>query len=274
MANTKNKIGNAVSFSISLALHLGAIYLAYALADTQDETLLAEKDEAPKMLTISLNQISPTINNQNSMQATQELATQPVVTPEPEPVPELILEPVKEESRPEPIKPEKPKIEKPKPKKVAQERPKPKPVQEKPKEPQEQPKKPQPAPTPVALPSSQSVANNEAVSQGGAPQSGKSKSDERAQARTILGEIHAAILKHKTYPKRAINSKMEGRVQVGFLLTGQCEFEKLEVLKSSEHGFLDKHALSIVKKACKDFPQKAVGMNLKVIIFFNLKEVE
>ena len=265
---TKNRVGNVVSFFISLALHLGAVYLAYTISAEKDETLLAEKDETLKMMTISLNQISPNINDKNSMQATQEVAPQPLIQPEPEAEPKP--QPPKEEPKPEP---EKPKTEKPKPKpkkaeKVAQERPKEEPLKE---QTEEQNKPVTPA---LAPPSSQNVANNEAVSQGGAPQSGQSKGDENAQARTILGEIHAAILKHKTYPKRAINSKMEGRAQVGFLLSAQCEFENLEILKGSGHDFLDRHALIIVKKACKDFPEKAIGMNLKVIIAFNLKDVE
>ena len=97
----------------------------------------------------------------------------------------------------------------PKPKPTVKPVAKPKPL------PKEEPLKPitettakidtQPAPanlaTPASVPTSQSVANNENVKQGGAPQSGESNAQERARVKSLLGEIYAQILKHKTIQK-------------------------------------------------------------------------
>ena len=236
MVEANNKVGNVVAFFISLALHLGAAYFAF-LQFNKDETLFATKNEAPRMLAISLNQISPKTNNENSMQATQEQGAQEI---EPQTPPEPIVEKPEEEVK-EPPKP----VEKKEP-------PKPK-TKTKPKE---KPKK---------IEKVEKIIEKEV---------GQSDSSEAAQARTILGEIHAAILKHKKYPKRAVVARMEGRAKVRFVLNSRCNFEILQIVESSGYEFLDKLCINTIQKACSDFPEAANGMDVKVPIVFNLKDVK
>ena len=243
--------------------------------------LFAERSESAKSFAIQLSQIS-TNNSSEEMQATQNQS-------------DKILEaPVIEEVAPQP-KVEEPKQEKPKEqikeeiKKITpKQKPLPRPVIKPKPLPKEEPIKPVaetitkadtlPTPanlaTPASVPTSQSVANNESVKQGGAPQSGESNSQERARVKSLLGEIYAQILKHKTYPKRAVNSGMEGRVMVRFLLKDECEFEALDVVRSSGHSFLDAHALKIIKSACKDFPREAIGMDIKFAVVFDINEAK
>ena len=278
MVEANNKVGNVVAFFISLALHSGAAYFAF-LQFNKNETLFATKNEAPKMLAISLNQISPKTNNENSMQATQEQSAQEI---EPQTPPEPIVEKSEEEVKEPPKSVEKKEPPKSKPKPNPKEKPKKIEKIEKivekevepPKEAKETKEEAKPAAALSPVPSSQNIANNEAVSHGGAPQSGQSDSSEAAQARTILGEIHAAILKHKKYPKRAVVARMEGRAKVRFVLNSRCNFEILQVVESSGYEFLDRHCINTIQKACVDFPEAANGMDVKVPIVFNLKDVK
>ncbi|ABS50403.1 TonB family protein [Campylobacter curvus] len=288
MTCTKNTYGNVISFFISAALHGLAVYLIFATF--KSDIFLAEKNEAPKAMAINLNQISPNDTSNNDMQASQ------VQTPESnaaeamqevkqeEPPKEQVKEPepvaqIQKPKEPEPIKEQKPAPKpKPKPKKERVKEPLPEPAPRPPEriaQPLPTPtKEPSPMPpTPASAPSSQNLANNEAVNQGGSRQSGESASFDQASARTILGEIYGSILKHKTYPKRAINGKMEGRVGVRFLLKGRCDFEILEITQSCGHDFLDRHSLNTIKKACEDFPDEAIGMDIKVPIVFNLRDI-
>lgn len=275
----KIRYTNLFSFFVSASVHFAAFMLIYTHFDKS--ILFAERSESAKSFAIQLSQIS-TNNSSEEMQATQNQS-------------EKILEaPVIEEVAPQP-KVEEPKQEKPKeqpkkeikkivtkPKPLAKNVTKPKPL------PKEEPIKPVtetitktdilPASvnlaTPASVPTSQSVANNESVKQGGASQSGESNAQERARVKSLLGEIYAQILKHKTYPKRAVNSGMEGRAVVRFLLKDECKFQTLEVVRSSGHSFLDAHSLKIIKSACKDFPKEAVGMDIKFAVIFDINEAK
>jgi hypothetical protein len=275
----KSRYTNLFSFFISASVHFVAFMLFYTQIDKS--ILFAERSESAKSFAIQLSQIS-TNNSSEEMQATQNQS-------------DKILEaPVIEEVAPQP-KVEEPKQEKPKEqikeeiKKITpKQKPLPRPVIKPKPLPKEEPIKPVaetitkadtlPTPanlaTPASVPTSQSVANNESVKQGGAPQSGESNSQERARVKSLLGEIYAQILKHKTYPKRAVNSGMEGRVMVRFLLKDECEFEALDVVRSSGHSFLDAHALKIIKSACKDFPREAIGMDIKFAVVFDINEAK
>ncbi|MCD8214007.1 MAG: TonB family protein [Campylobacter sp.] len=275
MAYAKNTYGNVIAFLISVAVHSVIVYFVFTTLT--NDIFFAQKQETKEAMAINLNQISLNNNSNSDMQASE---MQSIEANAAEQTQEIKKEEPKEEPKEEVKEPEPKPIEKPK-KVVPIEKPKPK----KPKETkevkaqetltQETIKEPtSETPTPASAPSSQNLADNEAVSQGGSKQSGVSSSLNQANARTILGEIQDAIFKHKTYPKRAIDGKMQGKIGVRFLLKSNCEFEILELTKSSGFDFLDNHALKIVKKACGDFPSEAVGMDIKVPIAFNLKHID
>ena len=88
----------------------------------------------------------------------------------------------------------------------------------------------------------------------------------------INGLIYKAILKHKTYPRKARAMGVQGRVIVSFKLKDRNNFENLSVTKSSGAKVLDDHALAIINKAKVDFPIEAVGTQITVPINFNLKD--
>lgn len=246
--------------------------------------MLSKKDDDTKPISINLNQIS-TKNAANDMQAMQEINTQ-----ESKPVETIQEVEYKEEKieEPEPIIEEKKEevvekiIEKPAPKKVKkipnkqkkEKKQKDIPVIKKVEEIKEEQEPPQEI-SPPSQPANTQIAQNEAVSYGGSTNlSNDDSSHEDGARKTILGEIYSAILKHKTYPKRAINTRLEGEVNVEFLLKSRCDFEILRISKSSGHQHLDRHSLHIVKRSCKDFPDSAVGMDIIVPIVFNLKYLE
>lgn len=266
---------------ISFALHFGCAYYFFAFA--KDELALSKQDSDTRSISINLNQIS-TKNIANDMQAMQEINTQ-----ESKPVETIQEVEYKEEKieEPEPIIEEKKEeivekiIEKPAPKKVKK-------IPKKQKKEKKQKDIPvikkteeikdEPATEEKSLPSQPAntqISQNEAVSDGGSKSlSNDENSNSDGARQTILGQIYSAILKHKTYPKRAINTGLEGRVYVEFLLKDKCEFEILRISQSSGHQYLDRHSLHIVKRSCKDFPDSAVGMDIIVPILFNLHHLE
>lgn len=266
---------------ISFALHFGCAYSFFAFA--KDELALSKKDSDTRSISINLNQIS-TKNIANDMQAMQEINTQQSQLSEMKQDIEYKEEAMRE---PDPIVEDKKEeiiekiIEKPAPKKVKK-------IPKKQKKEKKQKDIPvikkteeikdEPATEEKSLPSQPAntqISQNEAVSDGGSKSlSNDENSNSDGARQTILGQIYAAILKHKTYPKRAINTGLEGRVYVEFLLKDRCEFEILRISKSSGHQYLDRHSLHIVKRSCKDFPDSAVGMDIIVPILFNLHHLE
>lgn len=108
---------------------------------------------------------------------------------------------------------------------------------------------------------------------GGNLSNGSSKNlNKNNGGNSISGLIYQAILKHKTYPKKAQIMKLSGSVKVTFKLNDENKFEILKVTKSSGFEMLDKHALKIIQNAKNDFPQTVTNHQITVSINFNLKE--
>ncbi|MBR8463157.1 energy transducer TonB [Campylobacter sp. faydin G-24] len=267
MVNFAKRYNNAISFSLSLALH--SVFFGFGLYATKNNILMADRHETTKVMSIKLSQISNN-NSQDELQASQKQAEQSILAQavqevkppnyEPEPIIEDIKE-IKEITKTQDkiVKDvvKKPILKKPKPKKQLEI------VKKKCKDHNEPSRK-------ASTPASQSVANNETVNDGGSKQSGVLDANKQATAKTILGEVQAAILKHKTYPKRAKDGDMKGKIFARFKLKGYCEFEILKITKGSGYAFLDKHTLNIITNACKDFPLEAIGMDIMLPINFNL----
>ncbi|ASM40849.1 energy transducer TonB [Campylobacter sp. RM12327] len=105
---------------------------------------------------------------------------------------------------------------------------------------------------------------------GGNTASGTKKDNDGTN---IAGLIYKAILKYKTYPKKAEIMGIQGRVVVSFKLKDKDNFEILQVSSSSGANILDKHALAIIDKAKVDFPIEVIGTQINVPINFNSKEL-
>lgn len=228
---------NMLAFSISLAMHLGILAYLYVVIN-ENEILMSKKDETNKALSINLNQISLTKNRQEQ----DEMKAAQIAQPQPKPLPQ-----------PKKPEPKKKVVKKDSKKQIKVEKQK---EQEKPQ--------PQPVMTP-------NIAKNEAINDGANQQISNSASNIQASAKNLLGEIYAAILKYKTYPKRAIDSKLEGKIVLEFKLKDRCEFDFLRLIKSSGSDYLDRHSIQIIKKSCVDFPDDAIGVYVKAPIVFNLK---
>lgn len=229
---------NLLSCLISLFLHLGALF--WICYHNPYNTLFSLKNENDDMLVINLDQISPTLNQEN-MQAVQNISNEPTLENEEETKNDIEKEEPKIDKKSPMITTPQPKLKKPKRQK--------------------------------SVKSSQNLADNKAINLGGTTQSGQSNSQNKGSASNILGQIHAQILKHKSYPKRAINSQISAVTKLEFRLKGRCDFEFLKVVKSSGHEYLDRHSLNIIKKACKDFPSDATGIYVKVPMNYNFFEI-
>ncbi|MGH1599942.1 TonB family protein [Campylobacter majalis] len=259
----QNFAGNVISFIISFIFHaviLGFIFGVFT--KNKPDTLMAQEPTHTKTMAINLNQISQKQSSE-SMQATQQSTVKEIKSDE-------ILTQVEQKKiqAPKPIKKPVEKIKSQQnPKKVVKI-----PTQE-PEKIEQNKQSQEDVPKTTVAASSASTAQNQSVQSGGTIQSGKSEAENQASARTILGEIYAAILKHKTYPKRAIKAKSQGKVYVEFKAISQSSFEYLRVVKSSGSEFLDRHAEIILNKAVKDFPVEAIGKQFKVAINFNLKDI-
>ncbi|WP_169776728.1 energy transducer TonB [Campylobacter mucosalis] len=245
----QNRVGNIISFSISLFIHGIAFMAFFGFFTTLNKTLMAEKAVSEMAMSINLNQISTQNSNQN-MQATQTQSQKDIKSDE-------AVTQIEQKKLDEP----KPVI---KPKK--HNKPKPQKEQIKPLT--------QDIPKTTVVASSVAVAKNEAVAIGGTTQISNNNNDEKAAARNLIGEVYAAILKHKTYPKRAIATKTSGRTQVEFKAISKNEFEYINILKSSGYEYMDNHCKHILHHALKDFPDEAIGKNFKLAINFNLKDIQ
>ncbi|MCI6988916.1 MAG: energy transducer TonB [Campylobacter sp.] len=105
---------------------------------------------------------------------------------------------------------------------------------------------------------------------------GKSVSGDKISQNTgsnLLGEIYAALKKHTTYPKKALEREYEGRVLVSFRQINGSEFEYIKIIKPCKWDILNSHALSIVKHSAKSMPKNAYNKDITVPITFSLKEI-
>lgn len=116
---------------------------------------------------------------------------------------------------------------------------------------------------------SNTQANNDVNSIGGSKSSGSSDSRQDGGS-NLNGEIYAAIKKHTTYPKRALERKIEGRTVVEFKQLNEDEFEYINVIESSGFKMLDLHAIKIVKSARKSLPKASYNLSIKVPITFDI----
>ena len=82
-----------------------------------------------------------------------------------------------------------------------------------------------------------------------------------------LDVIYAAILAHKSYPKRAQRMGIEGEVVVYFLWSKRG-VENIKIEKSSGHSLLDNHSFEIIAGASKDFPVVDEPLEVSVPIAF------
>ncbi len=125
-------------------------------------------------------------------------------------------------------------------------------------------------PTPESEMAGNIQAQNDFTSEGGARSSGEASLEIVEGGANLSGLVLSAIKRHTTYPPRALELGLEGRVYVKFRLLNADEFEYIEIAKSSGYIILDKHVKQILKSAKKSLPKEAIGVHISVPIVFNI----
>ena len=112
-------------------------------------------------------------------------------------------------------------------------------------------------------------ADNDVNAIGGSKSSG-SAINEQVGGSNLSGEIYAALKKHMTYPKRALERKIEGRVVLEFRQIDEKKFEYIKVTESSGYRILDMHAIKIVNSAARSLPKESHNLVITVPISFDI----
>ncbi|QKF93120.1 energy transducer TonB [Campylobacter sp. CCUG 57310] len=258
----KRNINLFVAFVISAILHI-ALILLFIFKSISHNTNIAKEKSSEEAFGISFAQISDANQNSDALaketpkveQQTQEVQDQKEIE-----VREEIKE-IKKEIKE--IKKEK-KIKKPKPK--------PQKPTEQPKISKEKPQEIEEKREPAAKSQPNIAANNNINTAGGTTQSGVSTPD-RQGGSNLDGEIYKALKKHMSYPKKAIEQEIQGRVIVEFKQIDNENFEYIRIVQSSGHKVLDNHAIKIVNNARYSLPVESYNINIKTPIVFDLNEI-
>lgn len=97
--------------------------------------------------------------------------------------------------------------------------------------------------------------------------------NERNEAKMSITEaIMQAILRVKSYPKRAQRMGIEGEVIIGFRWT-KNGIENLHIQKSSGQKLLDEHSLEMIQQAMHTFPQTSEPIDITIPIGFKLTNI-
>lgn len=86
----------------------------------------------------------------------------------------------------------------------------------------------------------------------------------------FLSQIHTAISNYNSYPRIARLKKLEGRVELEFILDINGEMSGLKIIQSN-HQILGKSAFKAVQNASKDFPIPKQKVRIRVPVIYNLK---
>ena len=79
-----------------------------------------------------------------------------------------------------------------------------------------------------------------------------------ANADRYPAQVLAWIERHKRYPSRASDRRLEGEAVVALTLDRRGQLRRVELIQSSGHGLLDEAALEAVQRA-NPFPRPETG---------------
>ncbi|PSM51765.1 energy transduction protein TonB [Campylobacter blaseri] len=249
----KKDLNFIVAFFISALLHTCVVALIFFKSLGQDTSISISENEA-QAFGLSFAQIAQTEEYQEAMAKKEE-----IVEEQPEEAVEEITEEQPEEEKLEEEKPEE--IVEKKPEEVVTVEPK---KIEKPKSKSKPAKK---------IVKKQNIeASNSANVVGGTTASG-SNTPVQDSGSNLNGEIYLALKRHMSYPKRAIEQEIGGRVIVEFKQIDKSTFEYIKIAKSSGHKVLDNHAIKIVNDAKYSLPVRSYGRSITIPIIFDLNQL-